>query len=158
MATTEPAQSRAISAEAQGIRISGLSHLALTVRDVAVTTAFYRDRLGMTVIYDGTAETPPNIKGMVGSLLLELEQQQPTVPVDAVGLLTPALTVESIDAAFEALADVRTTDASKPDELFGVRFFSVRDPDGQVVELIAFPNGEADLAAFGRRLMGIDRV
>ncbi|MCW1988244.1 catechol 2,3-dioxygenase-like lactoylglutathione lyase family enzyme [Novosphingobium capsulatum] len=147
------AEPEALAATAVGgghFRIRGLSHLALVVADVAVTTAFYRDRLGMAVIHDGRAEEVPNAKGMIGQLLLELEQREAKAGTDTI---TPALTVDDIDAAFAALADVRIGVADQPDEMFGVRYFSVRDPDGRAVELIAFPNGEADLGAFGRKFL-----
>lgn len=151
MGMAEPDGLAATAAGTGHFRIKGLSHLALVVSDLAVTSAFYRDRLGMSVIWDGSSETPPNVKGMVGSLLLELEQRDGAGSVETI---TPALTVDDIDAAFEALADVRVGTADGPDALLGVRYFSVRDPDGRAVELIAFPNGEADLAAFGRKFMG----
>jgi glyoxylase I family protein len=122
--------------------------------------AFYRDVLGLRVIFDvelgGSGMEAVTGEGgaqgrMVGCLVpgsrvtIELLCYGHRPPErrgagGGTGYSNLALTVADLDAAFAALA-ARGARPRKPVEVGGVRMFFVADPDGTPLELIEFPAG-----------------
>jgi len=141
--------------------VRGFSHVCINVSDVERSLAFYRDVLGLRVIFDvalagGGLEAVTGEAGargrMVGCLVpgsrvtIELlgyghrAAKPERSPAPAFGYSNLALSVGDLDAAWAALTQ-RGARPSPPVEVGGVRMFFVRDPDGTPLELIEFPGG-----------------
>jgi catechol 2,3-dioxygenase-like lactoylglutathione lyase family enzyme len=135
--------------------IRGISHVALDVADLAASIDFYRRMLGLRVVVDDTGNpVQPNIKGMVGDFLIELSQlpaarQGADVVLGRTGLPGPtvSLTVRDADTAFANLRAEGLVTVDAPACTGGVRYFTIRDPDGHAIELIEIPGGFASLGA-----------
>ena len=143
------------------LEVRGFSHVCIHVSDVERSLAFYRDVLGLRVIFDVALEGPgmaavtgeAGARGrMVGCLVpgsrvtLELlgfgHRPSPPrrSPPPASGYSNVALAVADLVVAWAAL-DAQGARPSPPVEVGGVRMFFVRDPDGTALELIEFPGG-----------------
>ncbi|QLD84413.1 VOC family protein [Natronomonas halophila] len=130
-------------------------HVGLTVSDLDRALEFYRDTLGFPVLdrFEVSGEAFADVTDIdsaagsfvhldAGDVRLELVEYEPmgadhTRPdINQPGAAHLALAVEDADAAFEALPESveqvggpRTTDS-------GTRLGFVRDPDGNLVELL----------------------
>jgi catechol 2,3-dioxygenase-like lactoylglutathione lyase family enzyme len=117
----------------------------LAVRDVAASTAFYRDHVGFTV--EATYDDPPYATlELAGTRLSLAEQGHPADDRPGVAMTAPAdparadvvLVVEVDDARAEharlAAAGVRFLAEPYEPPWGGCRFFCV-DPDGFLVEI-----------------------
>ncbi|MGC1303938.1 MAG: VOC family protein [Caulobacteraceae bacterium] len=131
-------------------RVTQISHVALQVADLERSIGFYREVLGLEVFEDDR-DNPDgsNIKGAVGGFGIELSQR-PAAAAAATQAESPSLSfaVENLDEAFAALRARHAVAADAPMDVDGVRFFTIRDPDGLAIELIQFPaplRGLADL-------------
>ncbi len=144
---------------ALGIR--NFSHVCVSVSDVERSLAFYRDVLGLQLIFDvqldgagmerATGESGARGR-MVGCKvpgsgvtieLLGFAQRagaKPTRP-GPFGYTNIALSVDNLDAAHAALAARGIASLQAPIELGGVRMFFLTDPDGTAIEIIQFPRG-----------------
>jgi len=141
--------------------VRGFSHVCINVSDVERSLAFYRDVLGLRVIFDvqlggegmEAATGEAGARGrMVGCLVpgsrvtLELlgfahRAEAPSQAARApVGYSNVALAVPDLAAARAALV-ARGARPGLPVEVGGVRMLFVRDPDGTAIELIEFPGG-----------------
>ena len=143
------------------LEVRGFSHVCINVSDVERSLAFYRDVLGLRVIFDvaleghgmeaATGEAGAHGR-MVGCLVpgsrvtIELlgfghraaaPRRSPPAPF---GYSNLALAVADLGAAWAAL-ETRGARPTPPVEVGGVRMFFVRDPDGTPLELIEFPGG-----------------
>ena len=104
----------------------------LTCSSLAATTAFYVDVLGLEVVMDHgwivTLSDPARPEVQLS--LMTHDATAPVVPVASVE-------VDDVDAAY-ALARERGVEVVHPltDEPWGVRRFFVRDPDGNVVNVL----------------------
>lgn len=104
----------------------------LPCRSLAEATAFYADLLGLEVVMDlGWIVTlaEPGRQVVQISLMTE-DATAPVVPV-------ASIEVDDVDAAYR-LAEERAAEIVHPltDEPWGVRRFFVRDPDGNVVNVL----------------------
>jgi catechol 2,3-dioxygenase-like lactoylglutathione lyase family enzyme len=132
--------------EPQRMRITGLHHVTVIVRDLDATTAFYRDLLGLALVEQGVNEDDPDARhfwfgdaeGRAGSLVsfLEYPSMAPgTVGVGATHHLALAIdSAEELDAWRDYLRgqDVQTTDVFDRGRF---RSLYLRDPDGHILEL-----------------------
>ena len=59
-----------------------------------------------------------------------------------------SLSVDDLDAAYEACAARGLKPLQRPVDVGGVRMFFLADPDGTPIELIEFPHGATTSAAF----------
>lgn len=107
----------------------------LPSRSPANATAFYRSVLGLEVVMDHgwivTLADPqrPNAQ-------LSLMTHDETAPV----LPAVSVQVDNVDAAYEAaVAEGAEVVHPLTDEPWGVRRFFVRDPDGNVINVLAHP-------------------
>lgn len=138
------------SVQAPLVEVIGASHAAMEVSDIDRSVAFYVEMLGLEIFRDDRAQgVPPNIKGMVGRFTIELAQRvgamdgetRPPPP----GAPCIAFTVRDALCAFDRLRAHGVSTGPKVNDVGGVRFFYVYDPDGYPFELIEFPNGETSL-------------
>jgi glyoxylase I family protein len=143
------------------LELRGFSHVCINVSDMELSLAFYRDVLGLRVIFDVelAGEGLEAVTGeggargrMVGCLvpgsrvtveLLSFGHRAPASrrgPSGGPGYSNIALTVVDLAAAWAAL-EVRGARPQPPADVGGVRMFFVRDPDGTPIEIIEFPGG-----------------
>ncbi|HKA15173.1 MAG TPA: VOC family protein [Myxococcota bacterium] len=145
------------------------SHVTVRVSDMERALGFYRDGLGLRVIFDVRLDGAgleamtgaPGARGrMVGLLvpgagrvsieLLGFEQPKSEPPPKArfTGYSNVSLSVDDLDAAWDACVARGLRPLQKPTEVGGVRMFFLADPDGTPIELIEFPRGATTSAAF----------
>jgi len=142
-------------------RIRGFSHVCVGVSDLERALAFYRDGLGLRVIFDVELDGPgmESVTGeagargrMVGCLvpgsLVTIEllwfAHRAGAAAQArrsTGYTNVSLAVADLDAAYAALVARGVRPLQRPVEVGGVRMFFVADPDGTPIELIEFPGG-----------------
>jgi glyoxylase I family protein len=129
------------------MRLLGLHHVTLISRDLAATTAFYRDALGLTLVRQGTNDDDPGVRhfwfgdpaGTPGTLVTFLEY--PAMGQGTVGVGSTHHLAFSV-ASGEELDAWRTylegRGVSPTDVLVrgGLRSLYLRDPDGHVVEIV----------------------
>jgi glyoxylase I family protein len=146
---------------AKALAVRGFSHVCINVSDLERSLAFYRDVLGLRVIFDvelagaglEAATGEAGARGrMVGCLVpgsrvtIELLGYGHRAPAtrqrgaSAPGYSNLALAVEDLAAAHAAL-EAQGARPQPPLEVGGVRMFFVADPDGTPIEIIEFPGG-----------------
>jgi len=150
----------------RGIPGAGLdvrfSHVVIAVTDMDRSVTFYRDVLGMDVVFDKTLSGQPYdgraVGGLLGGVSIELLKlasgrgDAAAGSVGTIGVQVISLSVPDVDAAYQAVAKA-VEPATKPFDVDGVRMFFVADPDGATVEFVEFP-GEARTPAEMHR--GVD--
>jgi catechol 2,3-dioxygenase-like lactoylglutathione lyase family enzyme len=125
------------------LRVTGLDHFVLRVRDLDASIAFYRDVLGLPIemLEEYRAGTRPFISARVGGQLIDLVPD-PTYDGGLGGLVHFCVRVEGGLAA-TVLARLRAAGVEVIEDEPMVRLGAtgygpaiyVRDPDGYVVEL-----------------------
>lgn len=125
------------------MRIRGLDHLVLTVRDVETTTRFYTAVLGMrAVVFDGDRHAL-----VFGRQKINLHQvgaeRQPGAAVPLAGTADLCFEIEgSITAAVDRLRAAQVSIIEGPVRRSGARgsmeSLYCRDPDGNLIELSAY--------------------
>jgi catechol 2,3-dioxygenase-like lactoylglutathione lyase family enzyme len=135
-------------------------HLVVGVTDMDRALSFYRDVLGMEVVFETLISGQPFdavlhatreqegrvVGGLLGGLMIELlslganspEQEQRR---GITGIHNVSLSVTDLDDAHRRIAAAGYTPDQEPFEIGGVRMFFVKDPDGTPVELIELPDG-----------------
>lgn len=134
------------------MRLTGLHHVTLICRDLARTTAFYRDLLGLTLVREATNDDDPDSRhfwfgdehGSPGTLVSFLEY--PSMPQGAVGVGSThhlAFTVESADEqiAWREYLGAHGVACSEILDRGGLRSLYLRDPDGHIVEIATDDSG-----------------
>jgi catechol 2,3-dioxygenase-like lactoylglutathione lyase family enzyme len=136
-------------------------HLVVGVTDMDRALAFYRDLLGMGIVFDSLISGEPFdaalhatrkqegrvVGGLLGGLMVELLSlgTKPTADKPArrgiVGIQNVALSVTDLDGTHRRIIDAGYTPDQAPFEIGGVRMFFVKDPDGTPVEFIELPDG-----------------
>lgn len=135
-------------------------HLVIGVTDMDRALAFYRDVLGMEIVFETLISGEPFdaalhssrkqegrvVGGMLGGLMIELlsiganppEQKQRR---GITGIHNVSLSVTDLDDTHRRVIDAGYTPDQVPFEIGGVRMFFVKDPDGTPVEFIELPRG-----------------
>jgi catechol 2,3-dioxygenase-like lactoylglutathione lyase family enzyme len=147
------------------LQIKRVDHFSFTVGEVERTAAFYarfgfeehkRYRSAGPDVDEGTATRDADmeivwLKHPVGGPMLELIRYL-NYPVDrsalnsSVGAAHLCFATADIAAAQEELRSAGAQFLSAPHgDAFGVQWVYLRDPDGNVVELVQDPSSEADL-------------
>lgn len=135
-------------------------HLVVGVTDMDRALAFYRDVIGMEVIFETLISGEPFdavlhatrkqegrvVGGLLGGLMVELLSLGATSPDRAprrgiTGIHNVSLSVPDLDDAHRRISDAGYTPDQEPFEIGGVRMFFVKDPDGTPVEFIELPGG-----------------
>ena len=137
-------------------------HLVVGVTDMDRALEFYRDLLGMDIVFDQLISGEPFdgalhatrkqsgrvVGGLVGGQMIELLSLGTANPPaqDAhqrrrgvVGYQNVALSVTDLDATHRHIVEAGYTPDQEPFEIQGVRMFFVKDPDGTTVEFIELP-------------------
>ena len=150
--------------------IRGIHHTAISTPDIERALAFYRDLLGLRVVFDfgwpaGT-EVADRITGLhnsaaravmlqAGNALIELFQYEspppkpgdPRRPVSDHGITHICLDVTDLDAEYARLKAAGMTFHCPPQAIgMDVRTTYGRDPDGNVIELQEVLNTESPIA------------
>lgn len=149
--------------------VRAFSHICINVSDMERALTFYRDALGLRVIFDvelaGQGLEAVTGEGgargrMVGCLVpgsrvtIELLSFGHRAPAQAArrggpGYSNLALTVSDLAAA-RATLEARGVRPRPPVEVGGVHMFFVADPDGTPIEIIEFPGGALSSADHNR--------
>jgi glyoxylase I family protein len=149
--------------------VRAFSHVCVNVSDMERSLPFYRDVLGLRVIFDVELAGPglESVTGeggargrMVGCLvpgsrvtieLLSFGHRPPAARSarGGAGYANVALTVGDLAGARAAL-EARGARPAPPVDVGGVRMFFVADPDGTPIELVEFPGGALSSAEHNR--------
>jgi len=136
-------------------------HLVVGVTDMDRALAFYRDVLGMEVIFESLISGEPFdavlhakrkqegrvVGGLLGGLMVELLSlgAKPVADKPArrgiTGIQNVSLSVTDLNDTHRRISDAGYQPDQAPFEIAGVRMFFVKDPDGTPVEFIELPNG-----------------
>jgi catechol 2,3-dioxygenase-like lactoylglutathione lyase family enzyme len=136
-------------------------HLVVGVTDMDRALAFYRDVLGMEVVFETLISGEPFdavlhatrkqqgrvVGGLLGGLMVELVSlgTKPTIerPVrrGITGIHNVSLSVTDLDETHRRITAAGHIPDQAPFEIGGVRMFFVKDPDGTPVEFIELPGG-----------------
>ncbi len=153
--------------DALGLR--DFSHVTVRVSDIDRSLAFYRDGLGLRVLFDialdgAGLEAVTGARGargrMVGLLVpgagkasiellwFEKPPSERPPPGRFTGYGNISLSVDDLDAAHAACAGRGLRPLQPPISVGGVRMFFLADPDGTPIEIVEFPGGATTSAAF----------
>jgi catechol 2,3-dioxygenase-like lactoylglutathione lyase family enzyme len=143
------------------------SHVVIAVSDMDRALAFYRDVLGMDVVFDqelsGEPYTGRAVGGLVAGANIELlclpGQRGDGGSADGyrpVGLQVISFSVPDLDRSHAVIEAAVGDRAQQPFEVEGVRMFFVTDPDGTVIEFVQFPGAARNPAELHRGVPGTD--
>ncbi len=136
-------------------------HLVVGVTDMDRALTFYRDALGMEVVFETLISGEPFdavlnasrkqegrvVGGLLGGLMVELLSlgAKPAAEKPArravTGIHNVSLSVTDLDDTHRRIIGAGYTPDQDPFEIGGVRMFFVKDPDGTPVEFIGLPGG-----------------
>ncbi len=120
------------------VRVCGLCHLALRVRDVGAASAFYRDHFGLREVWSPDPQTVYLSSGADNLALHEARDVAPGGALDHLGFV-----VDSADEVRAAAERLRARGVPIVDEARTHRDGSVscacRDPDGNLVQVLWLP-------------------
>ena len=136
-------------------------HLVVGVTDMDRALAFYRDVLGMEVVFETLISGEPFdavlhakheqegrvVGGLLGGLMVELLSlgAEPATDKPArrgiIGIQNVSLSVTDLNDTHRRISGAGYQPEQEPFEIGGVRMFFVKDPDGTPVEFIELPNG-----------------
>jgi catechol 2,3-dioxygenase-like lactoylglutathione lyase family enzyme len=135
-------------------------HLVVGVTDMDRALTFYRDVLGMEVVFDTLISGEPFdavlhanrkqegrvVGGLLGGLMIELLSIGANPPErkqrrGITGIHNVSLSVTDLDETHRRILAAGHTPDQDPFEIGGVRMFFVKDPDGTPVEFIELPDG-----------------
>ena len=136
-------------------------HLVIGVTDMDRALVFYRDVLGMEVVFETLISGEPFdaalhatrkqegrvVGGLLGGLMVELlslgAKPAPDKPPrrGITGIQNLSLSVIDLDDTHRRITDAGYPPDQQPFEIGGVRMFFVKDPDGTPVEFIELPGG-----------------
>ena len=136
-------------------------HLVIGVTDMDRALAFYRDVLGMEVVFESLVSGEPFdavlhakrkqegrvVGGLLGGLMVELLSLGSVPSADKparrgiTGIHNVSLSVPDLDDTHRRITAAGYVPDQAPFEIGGVRMFFVKDPDGTPVEFIELPNG-----------------
>lgn len=124
------------------VRVRGLRHLALKVRDVQRAAAFYSDVFGMRVVW---APDPENVYLSSGTDNLALHEDRDVTEggaLDHLGFLVD--TEDEVHAAADALRE-RQVPIDKAPRVHrdGSVSCYCRDPDGNLIQILYLPGTPA---------------
>jgi catechol 2,3-dioxygenase-like lactoylglutathione lyase family enzyme len=136
-------------------------HLVVGVTDMDRALEFYRDALGMDVVFETLISGEPFdaalhatrqqegrvVGGLLGGLMIELLSLGGKPATDKpirrgiTGIQNISLSVVDLDDTHRRITEAGYQPDQDPFEIGGVRMFFVKDPDGTPVEFIELPGG-----------------
>lgn len=134
-------------------------HLVVGVTDMDRALEFYRDLLGMEVVFETLVSGEPFdavlhatrkqegrvVGGLLGGLMVELlslgKSDHRPARRGITGIHNVALSVTDLDETHRRVTAAGYAPDQDPFEIGGVRMFFVKDPDGTAVEFIELPGG-----------------
>jgi len=136
-------------------------HLVVGVTDMDRALGFYRDVLGMEVVFETfisgesfdaalhakRKQEGRVVGGLLGGLMVELLSLGTNSPDQrparrwVTGIHNVSLSVTDLDDTHRRISAAGCTPDQEPFEIGGVRMFFVKDPDGTPVEFIELPGG-----------------
>lgn len=136
-------------------------HLVVGVTDMDRALAFYRDVIGMEIVFETLVSGEPFdavlhasrkqegrvVGGLLGGLMIELLSLGSTPTTDRpprrgiTGIQNVSLSVIDLDDTHRRITEAGYLPDQAPFEIGGVRMFFVKDPDGTPVEFIELPDG-----------------
>jgi catechol 2,3-dioxygenase-like lactoylglutathione lyase family enzyme len=136
-------------------------HLVVGVTDMDRALTFYRDVLGMEIVFETLISGEPFdaalhatrrqegrvVGGLLGGLMVELLSLGTKPATDKParrgisGIQNVSLSVTDLDDTYRRVSDAGFTPDQEPFEIGGVRMFFLQDPDGTPVEFIELPDG-----------------
>ena len=136
-------------------------HLVVGVTDMDRALSFYRDLLGMDVVFDqlisgesfdaalhATRQQEGRVVGgLIGGLMVELlslgsaKASEHPKRRGVVGIQNVSLSVTDLDDTYRRIIEAGYEPDQQPFEISGVRMFFLKDPDGTPVEFIELPGG-----------------
>jgi catechol 2,3-dioxygenase-like lactoylglutathione lyase family enzyme len=136
-------------------------HLVVGVTDMDRALSFYRDVLGMEVVFETfisgesfdaalhakRKQEGRVVGGLLGGLMVELLSLGTNSPDQrparrwVTGIHNVSLSVTDLDDTHRRISAAGYTPDQEPFEIGGVRMFFVKDPDGTPVEFIELPGG-----------------
>jgi catechol 2,3-dioxygenase-like lactoylglutathione lyase family enzyme len=136
-------------------------HLVVGVTDMDRALAFYRDVIGMEVVFETLISGEPFdavlhakrkqegrvVGGLLGGLMVELLSLGPKPAAEQpvrrsiTGIHNVSLSVPDLDETHRRISAAGYPPEQEPFEIGGVRMFFVKDPDGTPVEFIELPDG-----------------
>jgi catechol 2,3-dioxygenase-like lactoylglutathione lyase family enzyme len=135
-------------------------HLVVGVTDMDRALAFYRDLLGMDVVFESLISGEPFdavlhatrkqegrvVGGLLGGMMVELLSIGANPPDQKqrrgiTGIHNVSLSVTDLDDTHRRITATGYVADQEPFEIGGVRMFFVKDPDRTPVEFIELPDG-----------------
>ena len=108
------------------VSIERISAVTLRVADMKISVQFYRDALGMQLLYGGEFASFSSLRAKgPGSAILNLEQGTPS---EGWGRLI--FHVADVDGSWQRLSKLGLQPESPRDASWGERYFHLLDPDG----------------------------
>jgi glyoxylase I family protein len=149
--------------------IQCFSHVCIGVSDIERSLTFYRQLLGMDVVFDVELEGASldavtgdagakgrMIGGLIGGAMVELiglggAARRTAGPGGApLGYTNISFSVTDLDETYRQVIELGFVPEQEPVEIAGVRMFFVKDPDGTPIEIIGYPNGARTSAELWR--------
>lgn len=135
-----------VAVEPPRMKLLGLHHVTSIVRDLAATTTFYRDVLGLTLVREADNDDDPGARhfwfgdehGTPGTLVTFLEYPQMgggTVGTGSTHHIAFSVATATELDAWRTYLDSRGVSCTEVLERGGLRSIYVRDPDGHIVEI-----------------------
>ena len=107
------------------LNVQSISAVTLAVADMARSVDFYRDKVGLEILYGGGSAAFSSFKVGEGYLNLILDLQG-----DRAWWGRLIFHVDDVDALYRRLVDAGLTPSSEPaDASWGERYFHIDDPD-----------------------------
>ena len=136
-------------------------HLVVGVTDMDRALEFYRDALGMDIVFETLISGEPFdaalhatrqqegrvVGGLLGGLMVELlslgdgRATEKPARRGITGIQNISLSVVDLDDTHRRIRAAGCPPDQDPFEIGGVRMFFVQDPDGTAVEFIELPDG-----------------
>ncbi len=105
--------------------VEAISAVTLSVRDMTRSVVFYRDYVGLDMLYGGESTSFTSFRVGTGYINLILRENRPTWW----GRLI--FHVEDVDSHYQRLLGFGLTPSTQPaDAPWGERYFHIDDPDG----------------------------
>ena len=123
--------------------VRGVDHVAIAAEDPRALAGWYRDALGMRVLFDNGQEPPTLLVGGDAGGMIEIMphrgQARPEREFYAPGISHLALTVDDFESACARLRDLGIALADPAPAAGGGQIANFSDPEGNAVQIVARP-------------------